>query len=290
MPHEMIEERLAQYKLVDAEQEENALKEILQDISLYALSTTDFFQKALFQGGTALRILYDLPRFSEDLDFMLKKPDKHFRWEKYIDKIKKILTLYDIEPDITDRSKTDANVQKLFLKDNSIGKILQLKFQHHAHKKLFIKFEIDINPPLGATEAMRYLTFPIDYAIATQDLPSNFAGKCHALLCRQYVKGRDWFDLAWYISKKTEINFSFLRNAMIQTRPWEKQRIRFDKSWLIEQLKIKIVQLNWEKIINDVLPFVARSHVASLNVWSKDFFLNKIAQLNDYLPDNNKIK
>src|SRR3989344_4975300 len=152
MDNKIISDRLEQYLSKTVEDEENALKEILQEIALYALSTTDFFSKALFQGGTSLRILYQLPRFSEDLDFLLKTPNKHFQWKKYIETIKKAFMLYNIEPEVIDRSKESDIVQKLFLKDNSIGKILNLNFHHHTKRKFLIKFEIDTNPPLGSRE------------------------------------------------------------------------------------------------------------------------------------------
>src|SRR3990167_1389401 len=172
MINNIIAKQLKKYDVNSLAQEENALKEILQEVALFSLSTTDFFTKALFHGGTALRILHQLPRFSEDLDFLLKKSDKKFHWESYVEKMKKSFSLYDIEPEITDRSKESTIVQKMFLKDNSIGKILHLNFHHHAHRKLMIKFEIDTNPPSGSIEERCYLQFPTDYSVAAQDLPT----------------------------------------------------------------------------------------------------------------------
>ena len=205
------------------------MKEILQEIALYALSTTDFFSQALFQGGTALRILYQLPRFSEDLDFLLKNPDSNFKWQTYIEKMFKAFELFSIEPEMIDRGKTNQSIQKLFLKDTSIGKIIHLNFTQHSQKKLTIKFEIDTNPPTGSDEETKFLDFPLDYSILTQDLPSNFAGKCHALLCRPYVKGRDWFDFTWYVARNTSLNFKFLASALQQHGPWEGQNIKLTK-------------------------------------------------------------
>ena len=283
MINPIINARLASYHPKRPKDEENALKEILKEIALFSLSTSDFFSTALFQGGTALRILYQLPRFSEHLDFILKKPDKHFQWEKYIEKMKRNFELYGIEPEIQDREKVKTAVKKLFLKDNSIGKILQLHFHHHAHRKLLIKFEIDTNPPAGSIEDRRYLTFPIDYAIATQDLPTNFAGKCHALLCRTYLKGRDWFDFIWYVNQKTMVNFTFLQNAFDQNGPWEKQSIRFHKAWLIHTLKEKIAKIDWKKAAFEVEQFVNPELQPSLALWNTEFFLRYVKLLDEYL-------
>ncbi len=283
MINPIIDAQLKKYTLRKPDDEENALKEILQEIALYALSTTDFFSKALFQGGTALRILHRLPRFSEDLDFILKQPTKNFQWEKYIEQMKKAFSLYGISPEIQDREKAKTTVKKMFLKDNSIGKILKLNFHHHAHKKLLIKFEIDTNPPSGSNEEQKYLEFPADYSIAAQDLPSNFSGKCHALLCREYLKGRDWFDFLWYVAQKITINFNFLQNAFDQNGPWEKKSIVFDKTWLIKELKNKIATIDWKKAVYEVEMFVTVEQIRGLALWNNNFFLDRIHKLEDYL-------
>lgn len=280
--NQMIEAKLNRYKIQTLEDEENALKEILQEIALYALSTTDFFSKAMFQGGTALRILYQLPRFSEDLDFILQSPDTSFHWEFYIHKISECFELFSIEPEIIDRSRVDQVIQKLFLKDNSIGKVLNLKFKHHPNKKLLIKLEIDVNPPLYSDSEIKYLDFPLDYSILAQDLPSNFAGKCHALLCRPYEKGRDWFDFAWYVANETPLNFKFLSSAIHQLGPWQNSHLTTNISWLVEQLTMKISVVDWNKARGEVMRFVNPEYQASLKLWSRDFFMNKVKKLAEY--------
>ena len=281
----IIENRLNRYNIKTLEDEENALKEILQEIALYALSTTSFFTKAKFQGGTSLRILHQLPRFSEDLDFILNQPDPEFHWDGYINQIINGFKVFSIDPEIVDRSKADKAVQKLFLKDNSIGKIINLKLKHHSHRKLLIKFEIDTNPPLHSEEEIKFLDFPIDFSILSQNLPSNFAGKCHALLCRPYVKGRDWFDFSWYITNETHINFKFLSSALNQTGPWKDSNLLINKNWLIEQLTLKIHALNWPQVSQDVARFINIEHQASLKLWNTEFFMSKLQKLARYLQD-----
>ena len=283
MDNLIINERLMQYTFNTVEQEEFALKEILQEVALYALSTTDFFSKALFQGGTALRILYHLPRFSEDLDFLLKAPDKHFKWNKYVDQMAKAFELFNIKPEIVDRSKASEPIQKLFLKDQSIGKIIHLKFHHHSQRKLLIKFEIDTNPPKGSNSEIKYVDFPLDYSILTQDLPSNFSGKCHALLCRPYIKGRDWFDFSWYVSKRVSINFKFLGAALEQSGPWAHQGLAIKKEWLVERLLEKIKGIDWKKVKVEVEKFINDEYQNSLSLWSSEFFKSKIHKLAEYL-------
>ncbi len=285
MSNPLIEAKLKRYSISTLEEEENALKEILQEIALYALSTTDFFSKARFQGGTALRILHHLPRFSEDLDFILKQPDPDFKWEAYIHQMEQGFKVFSIEPEIIDRSKADNAVQKLFLKDNSIGKFLQLKFKYHAQRKLMIKFEIDTNPPQYSGEEIKFLDFPVDFSILAQDLPSNFSGKCHALLCRTYVKGRDWFDFSWYVTNETQINFKFLSSALNQVGDWKDTDLVVDKRWLLEQLAEKIKLLDWSAVSQDVARFVRPEQQAALKLWGVEFFMSKIEKLQRYLHE-----
>jgi len=280
---QIINDRLRNYEIKSIEDEENALKEILQEIALYALSTTDFFTHAMFHGGTSLRILYHLPRFSEDLDFILKTPNSQFRWEPYIEKMNKAFELFGVEPEIMDRGQANKTIQKMFLKDNSIGKIINLQFKHHAKRKLLIKLEIDTNPPMGSTEAIKFLDFPLDSSILTQDLPSNFAGKCHALLCRQYLKGRDWFDFSWYVAGKTQVNFNFLTAAINQAGPWQQQNINISNDWLITQLSNKINSIHWKAPKLEVSRFINKEFKDSLDLWSTDFFLDKVHKLQQYL-------
>lgn len=284
MNNALIAKKLSEYTILTKDDEENALKEILQEIALYALSTTDFFTHAQFQGGTSLRILYGLPRFSEDLDFVLNAPNASFRWEPYVSAILESYKLYGIKPEIKDRSKTSQAIQKLFLKDDSIGKALDLQFAHHPTKKILIKLEIDINPPAGSQKENKYLSFPIDYAITAQDLPSNFAGKCHALLCRPYEKGRDWFDFSWYISQGVSLNANLLSNALKQAGPWKNPNESISHEWITAALKRKICSMNWEKTRLDVMRFLKPEQQKSLTLWSNEFFLAKLSQLKTTEP------
>jgi predicted nucleotidyltransferase component of viral defense system len=285
MINNIIDARLKRYSIQTLEDEENALKEILQEVALYALSTTNFFSKALFQGGTSLRILYHLPRFSEDLDFLLKQPDPSFHWQPYVHQMEQCFELFSIEPEIIDRSQSDKAVQKLFLKDNSIGKVINLNFKYHSHRKLLIKLEIDTNPPLYSGEEIKFLDFPVDYSVLSQDLSSNFAGKIHALLCRSYIKGRDWFDFSWYVANQTQLNFKFLSSALNQTGDWKNMNLTIDKHWLLQQLSKKVQSLNWQPIHQEVARLVNPEHQTSLQLWNVDFFMNKIQKLTHYLQD-----
>ena len=278
----IIEEKLKSFTFNTIEDEEHALKEILQEIALYGLANANFFNEAMFHGGSALRILHGLPRFSEDLDFLLKKPNPEFKWEPFMNGLIATYKEYGVCPEIIDKSRVSKTVKKMFLKDNSIGKIIDLSFPHHPGRKLMIKFEIDTNPPFGSLPELKFLEFPLDFSIMSQDINSGFAGKCHALLCRDYVKGRDWYDFTWYVSKKISPNFAFLKHAFFQQGPWVNQEITVDSSWLVGVMEEKIKRMDWIKVVSDVSPFLSTPDKQALNIWGRDFFLNKLNKLAQY--------
>jgi predicted nucleotidyltransferase component of viral defense system len=279
----IIEAKLKEYAPKDIREEEHALKEILQEVALYGLANTNFFDEAAFHGGSALRILHALPRFSEDLDFLLKSPNPNFNWELYMDAIINTCKQYGIHPEVIDKSRVDSAVKKMFLKDDSIGKIINLDFVHHSGRKLAIKFEIDTNPPAGSEFSLNFLNFPLDCSVISQNLSSSFAGKCHALLCRQYIKGRDWYDFSWYISRKTVPNFIFLKHALYQQGPWANQDIQVNSEWFIEAMKQKIESIDWAKAVSDVALFVNTRDRQSLNIWGVDLFMDRLNKLAAYL-------
>lgn len=273
MSIEVIEQRLATYDCKNRLEEINALKEITQEIALMALSKAEFFKVAEFHGGTALRILYGMQRFSEDLDFALLKPMSHFDLNKYLMHMHDDFEAYGYQVNIMDRSQTTKTVQKQFLKIDSIGKELNLIYPTNKYeKKIKIKFELDTNPPKGAKVELKYQTFPLAYSFIAKDLSSMFAGKLHALMCRTYDKGRDWYDLVWFISNKTPINYELLSNAINQQGPWSGQAISVNKAWILNKLNNKIQTLNWKEIVSDVVHLLKLHEQSSLNVWNEEFF------------------
>jgi len=277
---ELIQQQLDSYQAGNPVEEEQATKEILQEVVLYVLWRAGFFEAAAFQGGTSLRILHKLPRFSEDLDFILKEPDALFNWGDYLGHLVAGLEEFGLQPEVLDKSRMDQNVRKALLKDNSISNQLDLRFyQGHANQKLKIKLEIDINPPAGSGYEYSYLDFPLDYEVCHQDLSSNFALKIHALLCRPYLKGRDWYDFNWYVKKKTIPNLAHLQAALQQYGPWEGERLNVDVEWLYKALSEKIATIDWEEAAQDVEYFLNVAEKQSLKLWSERFFQSKLQQL-----------
>jgi hypothetical protein len=278
---EIIKDRLKKYDAANQIEEENAIKEIMQEIALYALWREDFFNIALFQGGTSLRILHRLPRFSEDLDFLLRKSDPEFVWMPYVNGMHKIFAQYGLDLHVHSRNDMDRPIRDAVLKTDSIANQLDLTFPSDGQRKAVkIKLEIDTNPPAYSGEASSFLDFPADYEVRHQDLPSNFALKIHALLCRDYLKGRDWFDFAWYVAQNIKPNLKHLNAALIQAGPWAGQAdIAIDEKWLKMTLAEKISTIDWQQAVKDVERFLKPTEQKSLSLWGERFFLSKLDQL-----------
>ena len=278
MSIQIIQERLDTYQAKSIQEEEQALREITQEVILAGLSRSAFFKSSAFQGGTALRIFYSLNRFSEDLDFTLREPDAAFSLDSCVQPLVNELSAYGFQFDIQDKSKADSAIQKLFIKDDSIGKVLTL---HHlkadrSTKKIRVKIEIDTNPPAGGTCETKFLQFPFAASVNLHDLESLFAGKVHALLCREYVKGRDWYDFVWYCTHKKNLNTVYLQSALVQSGSWKGQPLRVTKNWWIEAVRKKIQDLDIDSVRNEALRFVREYEQPALSVWSKDFFQSTI--------------
>lgn len=278
---ELIQEKLKSYAPTNRLEEENATKEILQEIALYALWRAKFFDVALFQGGTSLRILHGLPRFSEDLDFMLIKPDPNFDWKPYLDDLLECFEEYGLLSEAFPKGNMEQRVRKAIIKDTSVANQLDLSFAgRRAEEKIKIKLEIDVEPPADGGESRTFLDFPLDHEVRHQDLTSNFSLKIHALLCRGFLKGRDWYDFAWYVSKGIFPNLPHLQAALIQFGPWANQDdLSVDDDWLKTILTEKIQSIDWDDAKNDVRPFLKPREAVSLDLWGDEFFLEKREKL-----------
>jgi len=277
---DLIRQRLTSHHPKDALEEEQAIKEILQEVALYSLWRGGFFEIAAFQRGTSLRILHKHPRFSEDLDFILQQPNASFDWGPYLDPLLAGLTEFGLQSEVLDKSKMDLNIREALHKNDSISNQLNLRFSRGSSRPtLKIKLEIDINPPAGSTFSYTYLDFPLDFEVCHQDLPSNFALKIHALLCRPYIKGRDWYDFNWYIKQKVSPNLPHLQAALNQFGPWKAQNPVISTRWAVDRLNEKIATIDWKAAAADVERFLGAADRESLKIWSARFFSSRASQL-----------
>lgn len=278
MNTQVVLNRLKNYRLDSVAGELQAIREITQELILFALSTGDFFNYAAFQGGTCLRIIHGLNRFSEDMDFILRNPVPSFSWQPYLSLIGTTVGQYGYRIEVQDKSKTDSAIKKAFIKDDSIGKILDLAFaaRQGSPQKIRIKLEIDTNPPGHGNFETKYLNFPSLSNISVQDKPTLFAGKSHALLCRKYEKGRDWYDFLWYAGTRTGINYNHLSAALDQSGPWAGKKIRVDQEWYTIQMTKRISEIDWQRAKDDVIDFLPVLEKRTLSLWGKDLFLSAL--------------
>jgi predicted nucleotidyltransferase component of viral defense system len=278
--NEAIKKMLAKYSCNTLDEYNLALKEILQKIILLGLYRGKFFEKAAFYGGTALKILYKLDRFSEDLDFSLLSPSKDFSLDHYTEFILKEVRAYGFDAEIELKNKAvKSDIKSAFLKTNTINQLLVIEADQTILKnipqnqKIKIKIEVDTNPPMKFDTEIKYLLEPIPFYIRAFKLSSMFAGKMHAIMFRKWknnVKGRDWYDLVWYIKNYPEIDLAHLKERMIQTGDWDA-----DKELTLDTLKTLFIEnidtVNFEQAKKDVKPFV--KDLDFLELWSKDFFI-----------------
>lgn len=277
----VINDMLKKYEINNTQDEINALKEIVQEIILCGLSRGGFFDVAAFYGGTALRIFYGLDRFSEDLDFALLKKDKDFDLSKYFKYVEKEAKTYGLNMKVELKNKNkQSNVESAFMKGDTLENIIKFfpneenKTRNQLLKEIKIKFEVDINPPEGATYEIKYKLLPSPHQIRLYDNSSLFAGKIHAVLCRNWVnrtKGRDLYDYVFYLQRNISVNLVLLKNKLIESDVL-KESDDFNIDVLKSMLNKKFEQINFDAAKKDVLPFI--KDASSLDIWSKDFFTN----------------
>ena len=221
----IIEQMLSKYEIKNLNDEINALKEIIQEIVLAGLSRGGFFNEAAFYGGTALRIFYKLDRFSEDLDFALLKPNLEFTLEKYFSYIENELQAYGLNLEVSSKSKNiTSNITSAFVKGDTLEHILKffpndgLNKYSQILKSIKIKFEVDINTPSGALYENVYKLLPSPHEIKLYTKESLFAGKIHAILCRNWqtrTKGRDLYDYVFFLANNISVNIDLVKNKLI---------------------------------------------------------------------------
>ena len=277
---EAIADMFKRYSCKSQEDGRNALKEILQEIALLGLWRAKFFDKAAFYGGTALRILYKLDRFSEDLDFSLLKKDSEFSLAAYEQAIKTELASFGFDVTIHENIKTNASpIFSAFLKANTLKHLIEIGIPKsilkwiHPEEKLQVKIEVDRDPPSHFGTTPHYLLLPTPFYVNTFSESELFAGKMHALLCRNWkgrIKGRDWYDFVWFVSRGIEVHLSHLEARMRQTGHFSGKN-KLTVELLLSLLKEKIHNLDVELAKKDILPFLRDPQ--KLNIWSKQFFL-----------------
>ncbi len=275
----VLQQMLATYDPVSLNDRKNAAKEVIQEIVLCGLSRAGFFDKAAFYGGTALRIFYGLDRFSEDLDFSLMEPDASFDLSRYFDAVQREARSFGLEVDIQMKQKSrPSDIHSAFLKANTREHLLSFYPNEGslagvpADEKLKIKFEVDVNPPAGASFQREYRLLPAPYEVNLYDAPSLFAGKIHAVLCRGWkdrVKGRDLYDYLFYLARDIRVNLGHVNARLAQTGFRDGCPIE-GAGGLRRALSERFDAIDFADARRDVEPFL--NDRSSLALWSREFF------------------
>lgn len=280
----MIKEWIAEYNPRNEEETLAAMREIMQEIALAALSRTDFFKKAAFYGGTALRIFHGLDRYSEDLDFSLLEKDPTFSLNPYFQVIAEEFESLGIRVSIREKEKrVKTAIESAFLKSETIWQELVLEdiIKQHgitSNKSIKIKIEIDCVPPLEFDTEEKLLVRPFSFYVNCFELSSLFAGKLHALLFRKWknrVKGRDWYDMEWYIRKGVALNMNHFLLRAIETTDWKEDHI--SEAQLLDLLNQKINSVSFKAVKEDVRKFIKDDQ--QLEIWSATYFIDLVERM-----------
>jgi predicted nucleotidyltransferase component of viral defense system len=280
----MIKEWIEEYKPQNEEEILSALREIMQEITLAGLSRTDFFEKAAFYGGTALRISYGLDRYSEDLDFSLLKPDSDFSIERYFKAILDEFRSLGHTVSIKEKKKTNQTaIDSAFLKAETIWQEIILEdiikeTGVRSNRTLKIKIEVDRQPSLNFKTEEKLLLRPFSFYLKCFTKSSLFAGKMHALLFRKWknrVKGRDWYDLEWYIKKGIPLDVNHFLTRAKDSNDWQDDSISNEQ--IIELLDTKIKTVSFSSIKEDVVRFIPNDDI--IKIWSPEYFKDLIEKI-----------
>jgi len=273
-----LRDMLAPYQPQTPSDYQNATREVVQEIALLGLWRSGFFERAAFYGGTALRIFHGLQRYSEDLDFTLLDKHQSLRLEAHLPRIAEELEAWGFSFESESRSDGEqSGIESAFLKGGTqfnllhIGAPPELAARLPGNQKLRIKLELDLQPPPYATTEVRTQLLPTPYQVRLYDLPSLFAGKLHAVLCRGWknrVKGRDFYDFVWYVARRIQPNLHHLAARMRQSGHFDGEMLSPDQ--LAELLHTRFTEVDFKQAAEEVRPFVR--DVDELDLWSKMFF------------------
>ena len=256
----------------------NALREIVQRVTLLGLHRGGFFEKASFYGGTALRLLFSLDRFSEDMDFCLNAPDPAFQLSPYFESISTELERFGLDATLEEkRSGPEVSIESAFVKQDTCRGLLVIGGKIPGVPKgqvVKVRLEVDkSNPPGGKTRKM-LISLPTPFMIGTLTEESLFAGKLHAILARTYlsrIKGRDYYDFLFYSARGTKVNLEYLE-AKLRDSGHHSGKKRLSMNLVVAMLEKKFSSIDFAKARSDVRPFLKPDRVRDLDEWSAELF------------------
>jgi len=228
------------------------VREYLQARILEGLQQAGAFFCLSFHGGTSLRFLYDIPRYSEDLDFALESQPERYDFTGYLTTIQRRLAAENYVVEIRTK-KEQPVVNKAFIRFP--GLLYELGLSPHKTQVIAIKLEVDTNPPPGAVSETTLLQRHIALHLRHHDRASLMACKLQAIFNRKYLKGRDWYDLWWYLNQSEWPlpNLAYLNSGLRQSG--SSLPTLTEANWKII-LRERTEALDWANALNDVAPFI----------------------------------
>lgn len=275
----VLRQLLGKYSAARVEDYDRALREIMQQVILLGLWRGRFFEHAAFYGGTALRLVHGLDRFSEDLDFSLLEPDSLFDLGGFRSSAVRELSAHGIEADAGSAEKPEgSSIQHLFLSANacstmaSAGAPQAVISSLPRERLLKVRLEVDVCPAPGFSTTPGYLLVPLPFQVRCYSLSDLHASKMHAVLCRRWrnrVKGRDWFDMVWFAANHPQLHLAHLDQKMRQSGDLGSAEV-LTEDLLRSKIDMAIDRLDVNAARREVEPFV--TDYTSLQIWSIDFF------------------
>jgi hypothetical protein len=278
--HSAVTDMLSKYNCITADDYREALREIIQEVALLSLYRSNFFDRAYFYGGTTLRIFYGLDRFPEDLDFSLFKSDPDFIQDSYLKYVISELSAFGFVVDVSKKTKSlSTAIESAFIKAGTDIHFLKIGLHEKLYPRpaktenLKVKLEVDTNPPGEAEYSVNYHLNPVPFYVRLMTTPYLFAGKVHALLCREWgggrIKGRDLYDYVWFISQKTPLQIDYLADRLKQSGHLE-GGAEIDRAGVIGFLLNKFQKIDYSKAKSDLFPFIKDPQ--RVEIWSEEFF------------------
>lgn len=242
-------------------------QEVMQLIALSGLARGGFFEKAAFYGGTCLHLFYGMERFSEDMDFSLLSPDPKFDFESYFPAIREEFAIAgkEVEMQLKHKGKP-SSIESAFMKESS--EVFRIGFT--TQKQIKVKIEVDIDPPPDFSTEMKLMTRPVSRWIRAYSIGDLYAGKVSAALFRAWrsrVKGRDWYDLEWYVRNGFVCN---LKHLSARGRESNSNVDLSSREAVIAAFKERIATIDFKAASEDVRPFL--KDASCLDIWSQDYF------------------
>jgi predicted nucleotidyltransferase component of viral defense system len=277
---QLIERVQAESKGLSGDSKKNLLREILQEAILCHMKEVGLFEDMAFHGGTSLRLLHRIDRFSEDLDMSLVTANADYDIASPMEALKKSLLSSEINLEFQDKCKAGNPIKKFFINDSDILSQLSRDIGNvMAGEKIKIKLELDVLPSDHQVFVQAQVQSAFSVTVKAHDLSTCMGQKIHAVLCRGHfygmdiIKGRDLYDLEWYLEKGIKPNVKNLKECLVRGGPWKDHKLTIDNAWIVNAIQTSVETKDFASILEDLKPLVDSAQFEGVSHrWTKDHF------------------